>query len=85
MGLADRMAPSADLMTGMMDRLGKVAVGENENASLARAHQIRNMVFRCSACPEPAACAALQRTVQHLDAPPLFCPNTEALMNLPDA
>lgn len=84
MGLAERMAPSADLMTGMMDRLGKVAVNKNETVSLARAHHIRNMVFRCAACPEPAACAALQQTVQHLDKPPLFCPNTAALMNLPD-
>ncbi|WP_299657245.1 DUF6455 family protein [uncultured Tateyamaria sp.] len=85
MGLADRMAPSADLMTGMMDRLGKTVVGADEAPTPARARMIRNMVFRCTACPEPAACAALQRTVLHLDAPPLFCPNTEALKGLPDA
>lgn len=84
MGFADRLAPAADMMTGMMDRLGKVAVADGETASRARAQQIRSMVYRCAACPEPAACAALQRTVQNLEQPPLFCPNTDALMALPD-
>ena len=78
------MAPSADLMTGMMDRMGKVAVGDGEVPTMARGRLLRNMVFRCAACPAPDACAALQQTVTHLDAPPLFCPNAEALKALPD-
>lgn len=85
MTLVNRMAPAADLMTGMLDRLGKAVVGANETATPTRARLIRNMVFQCSACPEPAACVALQRTVLHLEEPPMFCPNTAALKGLPDA
>ena len=81
---ANRIAASADLMTGMINRLGKAATNENHAPTTAHANMIRNMVLRCNACPEPAACAALQRTVQCLDQPPLFCPNTDALRNLPD-
>lgn len=81
----DRLAPAADLMTGMMARLGKVAVDQGEMATRTRAQMLRTMVCRCAACPDPAACAALQRTMQRLDAPPLFCPNADALMALPGA
>ncbi|WP_299041001.1 DUF6455 family protein [uncultured Tateyamaria sp.] len=78
-----RLAASADLMTGMMHRLGKIAVGPGDVPGLARARHLQTMVFRCRACPDPGACAALQRTVLHLDAPPLFCPNAQALRALP--
>jgi len=85
MTIAAKIAPSADLMTGMIDRLGKTVLTEADAPTLGRARMVRNMVFRCLACPDQPGCAALQGTVQHLDAPPAYCPNAATLMALPDA
>lgn len=85
MQIASKLAVSADLMTGLIDRMGKTVLGPNEMPSLAQARKIRNMVYRCSACPDQRGCAALQAKVQHLDTPPTYCPNAEALNALPNA
>jgi len=84
MPIAAKLALGADLMTGLMDRMGKSALGPNEVPSLAQARKIRNMVYRCAACPDPRGCAALQATMRHLNKPPLYCPNAQALNALPN-
>lgn len=85
MSIVTKIAPSADLMTGMIDRLGKQAVDPREVATQAHARMLRTMVFRCLACPDQPGCAALQGTCQHLDEPPACCPNRGVLMELADA
>ncbi|WP_299628297.1 DUF6455 family protein [uncultured Tateyamaria sp.] len=83
MPLTSNLARSADLMTGLMGRMGKVVLAPNEVPSLAQARKIRNMVYRCAACPDQRGCAALQATALHLDSPPAYCPNADALTALP--
>lgn len=85
MTLASKMARSADLMTGIIDRMGKTALGPDDVPSLAHGRRLRNMVLRCTTCPDPQGCAALQATVTHLDAPPVYCPNADLLRALPNA
>ena len=79
-----KIAASTDLMNGMIDRLGKMHMDPREVATLAHAHRLRQMVMRCVGCPDQPGCAALQSTVQHLDAPPDYCPNSAVLRVLPD-
>ncbi|WP_299376307.1 DUF6455 family protein [uncultured Tateyamaria sp.] len=77
-----KLARSADLMTGMLDRMGKgLAHG---TPSQAQARHARNLVFRCAACPDQEGCARLQATALTLDHPPVYCPNAQALTALPD-
>lgn len=85
MTIASKIAPSADLLTGMLDRLGKAAVGPGETATTAHGRALRNMVFRCLACPDQPGCAALQSRHRHLDRPPEYCRNAATLRTLPDA
>ncbi|WP_415403432.1 DUF6455 family protein [Tateyamaria sp. SN3-11] len=79
-----KLAQSADLMTGILDRIGKTLVAPGAHASRANAQAARNMVYRCAACPDQDGCRRLQATALHLERPPLFCTNAERLMALPD-
>lgn len=84
MTIASKIAPSADLLTGMLDRLGRTVVGPDETATLAHGRALRNMVFLCLACPDQPGCAALQARNRHLDRPPSYCRNAQTLKALPN-
>ena len=83
MTIVSKIAPSTDLMTGMMDRLGRTPL--SATPTLADAQRLRGLVMRCVVCPDQPGCAALQSRAPELDAPPDFCPNATALMAMPRA
>ncbi|WP_299589490.1 DUF6455 family protein [uncultured Tateyamaria sp.] len=85
MPLIQPLAQSADLMTGMLTRLHRSFVAPRAHATAAQAQYARALVCRCATCPDQAGCARLQATMLHLDTPPDFCPNAQALMALPPA
>ncbi len=84
MGVVSRIATSADVMSGMMARMNKVAVDPRAVATEAHARKLREMVLRCAACPDQPGCIALQSTTLTLAEAPDFCPNKEALQALAD-
>lgn len=85
MPLASKLALSADLMNGVITRMGKAVLGADETPSLTQAQKLREMVYRCAACSDQSGCAALQATVTQLDRPPMFCRNSRSLMALSKA
>lgn len=84
MSKSSRIADSADLMHGMIRRLGKIPPGSDGTPNLAQAQELRALTLACTKCSDPASCAALQNTVQHLAEPPSYCPNAASLMALID-
>ena len=85
MAVFSRISHSADLMTGMTHRLGKSLLPTTGAPTPGQVQRARALALRCMACEDPVGCASLQDTITHLDAPPLFCPNAQVLMALPDA
>ena len=79
MGLFNKLANSADLVSGMAERTGtdlSAAILANPETA---ARQFAAMVYRCSACTEQDACSHLQAEHDHLDQPPAYCRNRAAL------
>lgn len=85
MPIVSNFALNADLMNGVMKRLGRAALGPDDIPNPVRAQKLREMIYRCAACSDQSGCAALQATVMKLESPPLFCRNADALMGLPKA
>ena len=83
MSVISKIAPSADLVSGMMSRLGKAPTAPREVATRAHAARLRMMVLQCTSCPDQESCAALQAMTLHCDAPPNYCPNAAVFDTLP--
>ena len=79
MGLFSRLAGSADLVTGMADRLGADLAGPTLRDAERAAVEHRAMVLRCSACTDQPGCADLQAGSDHLDRAPDYCMNKDIL------
>ena len=79
MGWISKIAKSADLASGMMDRLGsdfphKVMTNPETNT-----HKYAGIVFRCAGCSDQESCAKLQAENDHLDHAPSYCRNAHLL------
>lgn len=75
MGFLRKLDRSAELVSGMADRLG-IDMTEALLADADRAGpQLRTMVMTCTGCREQGACTRLQAEHDHLDAPPSYCLN----------
>lgn len=85
MSLASELALSTKLVTGMLTRLGKAVLAPNAPPDPAYVQRVQALIFCCAACSDQPGCAALQATVMHMDHPPKFCGNAQALRALPKA
>lgn len=79
MGWISKIAKSADLASGMMDRLGSSFAEEIMRNPETGTHQYARVVFRCAGCSDQAGCADLQARHAHLDRAPSYCRNADAL------
>ena len=79
MGFLSRIAQSADLVTGMADRLDIALDDRLLHHTEQESYRLRGMIMRCAGCTEKSACATLQNGTTHLDAAPAYCRNRDAL------
>ena len=79
MSFFSKLGSSADLVTGMSDRLGvdfRAAVLRNPDRA---AQDYRSMVLRCSSCTDQVDCAERQANATSFDAAPEYCLNKDIL------
>lgn len=79
MGIFSKLARSADLASGMMERLGSRLPDEILAHPDTGARTYAGVVMRCAGCAEQDHCAALQAGCDHLDAAPDYCRNKTLL------
>jgi len=79
MGWISKIANSADLASGMMDRLGSSFAQDILDSPETGVHKYASVVFRCAGCPDQEGCAKLQAENAHLDHAPSFCRNKDVL------
>ena len=79
MGWMTRMARSADLASGMMDRLGSSFAQDILREPETATRQYAGMIFRCAGCRDQEDCARLQAANDHLDQAPAYCRNKDLL------
>ncbi|WP_223428602.1 DUF6455 family protein [Tateyamaria pelophila] len=83
MSLSSKRTLSADLVNGVITRMRRAAPGPAQSPGPVHARGLREVVKRCADCSDQSGRAALQTTRMRSDKPPIFCPNTNALMALP--
>ena len=79
MGWISKTARSADLASGMMDRLGSTFPEDVMKNPDVNVHKYAGIVFRCSGCSDQDGCARLQAENAHLDKAPSYCRNAALL------
>ena len=79
MGWIRKIADSADLAAGMMDRLDSDFATNILEHPETGAQVYASVVFRCAGCSDQAACAQLQAQTDHLDHAPAYCRNATLL------
>ncbi|MCE8001014.1 MAG: adenylosuccinate lyase [Rhodobiaceae bacterium] len=79
MGWITKIAKSADLASGMMERLGSDFATDILEHPETGAQTYASVVFRCAGCSDQAGCARLQAEVDHLDHAPAYCRNAALL------
>ncbi|WP_050929989.1 DUF6455 family protein [Aestuariivita boseongensis] len=75
MGWISKIAKSADLASGMMDRLGSELMEDLMRNPETSTHRLAGVVFRCAGCSDQDGCAKLQAENAHLDHAPSYCRN----------
>ncbi|TNF64107.1 MAG: adenylosuccinate lyase [Rhodobacteraceae bacterium] len=78
MGLFRKLAGSADLVSGMAQRLGADMQDQIMSDPEAGARRFAAMVYRCAGCTDQDGCAALQAENDRLDHAPAYCRNADA-------
>ncbi len=78
-----KIARSADLASGMMDRLGSDLPKDILSSPETGARTYARVVFRCVGCPDQTACATLQAQNNRLDHAPAYCRNKDLLGRSP--
>lgn len=79
MGWISKIARSADLASGMMDRLGSDFAEDILRNPETGTHKYASVVFRCAGCSDQDGCAKLQAENTHLDHAPDYCRNKKIL------
>jgi len=79
MGWISKIARSADLASGMMDRLGSDFAEDILRNPESGTHKYAGVVFRCAGCSDQEGCAKLQAENAHLDHAPAYCRNKKIL------
>jgi hypothetical protein len=78
-GLVSKINKSAELMSGLAQRMD-VDLSESILANPeTAAREYRSMVLRCTGCTDQDACAHLQDEQAHIDAAPDYCRNRDTL------
>ncbi len=77
MGFFSKLGNSADLVTGLSERLGIDLRGPMLRNPDQAASDYRSMVLRCSACTDQVDCAERQAKSDHFDAAPEYCMNKD--------
>ena len=75
MGWISKIARSADLASGMMERLGSSFADDILKAPETATHRYAGVVFRCAGCRCQDDCERLQAEHDHLDHAPDYCRN----------
>lgn len=79
MGWFSRIARSADLASGMMERLGSTYADEILAHPETGTQRFASLVYRCAGCRDQDGCAKLQAENAHLDHAPSYCRNADVL------
>ena len=79
MGWIAKIARSADLASGMMDRLGSNFAQTILEAPETGTRAYAGVVYRCAGCSDQEACAKLQAENAHMDHAPAYCRNADIL------
>ncbi|MFY9209595.1 MAG: DUF6455 family protein [Aestuariivita sp.] len=79
MGWISKIANSADLASGMMERLGSDFAQDIINNPETGTRKYASVVMRCSGCSDQDGCAKLQAENDHLDHAPSYCRNADVL------
>lgn len=77
MDIFNKLSGSADLVSGMAERLGVDLGAAIDQDPRLGAVRFRSLVLRCSSCTNQDGCAELQRGCDHLDAAPEYCRNKD--------
>lgn len=83
MGWISKIARSADLASGMMQRLGSRFPQDVLDHPETGTSKYASIVFRCAGCPDQDGCAKLQAEHAHLDHAPAYCRNKDILEQRP--
>ncbi|MCA0872382.1 DUF6455 family protein [Seohaeicola saemankumensis] len=82
MGVFTKISKSAELVGGMIERLGTDLAGWGNHDPELEAVRYRAMVMRCSGCPDQSGCRKLQDQNSHLDHAPDYCQNRAVLAQM---
>ncbi|MBE1282457.1 MAG: adenylosuccinate lyase [Rhodobacteraceae bacterium] len=77
MGLFSKMGQSADLVSGMSERLGVDLSDAVARDPEIEGYKYRRAVMRCSQCSDQEGCLKLQANSTHLDQAPSYCMNKD--------
>lgn len=77
MGFLNRIDRSAELVTGMAERLDHSLADRIAADPETYGPAFRKMVLSCTGCRDQAECARLQAENRHLDAAPAYCRNRQ--------
>ncbi len=82
MEVFSKISKSAELVRGMIERLGTDVAGGDMHDPKLEAVRYRAMVMRCSGCPDQSGCRKLQDQNAHLDRAPDYCQNRAVLAQM---
>ena len=82
MGFFRRLSRSADLVSGMSERLGLNVADAMQQDPETSAVAYRRAVWRCANCIHQDQCQSLQGCETTLGSPPSYCKNKEQFMHL---